>query len=358
MSHKLISNKFLILFPDEVKKGFVVEDLFNKNLFSVSRLEILIEILKFAESPKRIFEIENFLKENFKLEKIDAKKLISSLIENNVLVKLNSNFKKIMNNFLYWKNHGWESAFKFHLITKDYPFLQGTTPSYREIDKQIMEKYERISKPPSIFKIYPTAKRIGLDFKNTLLSKVSFNSLFTNASLRKKKLNKKDISELLYFTFGYQKIIKFHKFDVLLKTSPSGGARHPTEAYILSLKITGIPNGLYHYNVKENSLELLREGNFTKYIKNNIFEWKKINFEPQVVLFITSLFERNRWRYREPRTFRSIFFDIGHLLETLTLLAYGLRAKIHTGYNMNYEEIERFIGINRFKESLFFFCAL
>jgi hypothetical protein len=40
----------------------------------------------------------------------------------------------------------------------------------------------------------------------------------------------------------------------VLKTSPSGGARHPIEAYVLVRRVTGIRPGVYHYSVKRHAL--------------------------------------------------------------------------------------------------------
>lgn len=43
----------------------------------------------------------------------------------------------------------------------------------------------------------------------------------------------------------------------LLKTSPSGGARHPVEVYPVVLRIEDVPPGVYHYSVRHHALERL-----------------------------------------------------------------------------------------------------
>jgi hypothetical protein len=48
---------------------------------------------------------------------------------------------------------------------------------------------------------------------------------------------------------------------------PSAGARYPLEIYMINLKkISNIKKGLYHYNVKWNTIELLKEEDYEKVI--------------------------------------------------------------------------------------------
>jgi len=48
--------------------------------------------------------------------------------------------------------------------------------------------------------------------------------------------------------------------DIGVKTSPSGGSRHPIEVYPVVLAVAGIEPGIYHDSVASNSLVLLRPG--------------------------------------------------------------------------------------------------
>jgi len=47
---------------------------------------------------------------------------------------------------------------------------------------------------------------------------------------------------------------------------PSAGARYPLEIYVVILNSKEIPEGIYHYNVKWNTLELLEKGDFKQII--------------------------------------------------------------------------------------------
>ena len=39
-----------------------------------------------------------------------------------------------------------------------------------------------------------------------------------------------------------------------LKTSPSGGARHSIEAYVVVRRVAGVPAGVYHYDAAAHAL--------------------------------------------------------------------------------------------------------
>ena len=68
-----------------------------------------------------------------------------------------------------------------------------------------------------------------------------------------------DFSILLLWTWGHTHLLTDPQVgQYVLKTSPSGGARHPTEVYPVVLRVDGVEPGLYHYSVKNHGLELLR----------------------------------------------------------------------------------------------------
>src|SRR4029450_13028708 len=70
-----------------------------------------------------------------------------------------------------------------------------------------------------------------------------------------------DLSPLLSLTFGVHMTGKGHDGrELVFKTSPSGGACHPYEAYVLALRVEGLPRGLYHYASDTHHLNVLKKG--------------------------------------------------------------------------------------------------
>jgi hypothetical protein len=81
-------------------------------------------------------------------------------------------------------------------------------------------------------------------------------------------------------------------------------------------------------------------------------------FEPEAVLVITSVFTRNMYRYREPRTFRTVFLDAGHLIATADATAGSLGISTFFHHAVNDREVERELGISYLTEGVLAAIAL
>jgi hypothetical protein len=72
-----------------------------------------------------------------------------------------------------------------------------------------------------------------------------------------------DFSALLLWTWGQTRTMRDPDLGpYILRTGPSGGARHPSEVYPVVRRVEGIPPGIYHYSVQRHRLETLRLGKF------------------------------------------------------------------------------------------------
>jgi hypothetical protein len=61
-------------------------------------------------------------------------------------------------------------------------------------------------------------------------------------------------------------------------------------------------------------------------------------------IVLTSVFERNMYRYREPRTFRTFHMDVGHILATIEMLGQEFHFKTRIHFNFNEDAILQQIG--------------
>jgi SagB-type dehydrogenase family enzyme len=105
-----------------------------------------------------------------------------------------------------------------------------------------------------------------------------------------------------------------------LKTSPSGGARHPIEAYVCARRVTGLRPGLYHYAADVHQLERIRGGDMTARVK----AWmpQSAHFAQAAFLVVlTAVLERQVWRYPYPRAYRAALAEAGHVCQTFCLAA-------------------------------------
>jgi SagB-type dehydrogenase family enzyme len=110
----------------------------------------------------------------------------------------------------------------------------------------------------------------------------------------------------------------------VMKTSPSGGCRHPIEVYPIVNKVEGVTRGIYHYSVRKHGLSLIKPGNFEEEIVHYCSgqTW----FRNVAVLFVmTAILARSMWRYRNSRAYRVLQIDAGHLGQTFCLVCTSLK---------------------------------
>jgi SagB-type dehydrogenase family enzyme len=248
-----------------------------------------------------------------------------------------------------WKDWSPAASF-FHFSTKD-----AHAPRAPEDSVRALRRRARKNPMPSSLKHYPGAKRIVLpapevegEFPGVLLKRRTWRR-FSHRTLELKQL-----STLLGLTFGVQWWVDLRGIGrVALKTSPSGGARHPIEAYVLALRVQGLPRGLYHYNAGAHRLELLRGGaqpaQVTRYLNGQ--RWFSA---AAAVVLMTGVFARTQWKYPSSRAYRVVLADAGHLGQTFCLVATWLGLAPFSTMAMADSRIERDLEIDGISESILY----
>jgi SagB-type dehydrogenase family enzyme len=259
-----------------------------------------------------------------------------------------------------WSRSGWEEAAQYHLSTFDYPFVDYDVGG-REIDTGRMHDYVRREPDVSRYKRYPDAPRLALPEPGAELLPVELADALR--SVDGTPLDRDRLERLLSMTFaeiGRISTARWPRAPMVRRTSPSGGARHPTEAYVLALNVAGLAPGWYHVGVSPPELEMLDDELPSESELAELFPlgYVRVPIAVDAIVILTSVFERNMFRYREPRTFRTVHMDAGHLAATLVLAAAGLDVRAHVAYPDNDELIERQLGLSGLREGFMLSVAL
>ena len=130
------------------------------------------------------------------------------------------------------------------------------------------------------------------EFAEVLLARRTWRG-FGRAAIRRRQLG-----SLLDLTFGAQMAgTTGAGNEVLFKTSPSAGACHPIEGYVLVLRVAGITPGFYHYSPRTSSLHLVRKGATSRQAVTCLAgqSWYA---GAAAVVFLTAVLPRLWWRYR------------------------------------------------------------
>lgn len=243
-----------------------------------------------------------------------------------------------------WRQFGWAEAYSYLAATRDYPFVQMGNPAGFVADNERMQEYSQESAPPCVYQTLPAEQSFPL---RKLDSKGSLSSAISSLSGQQIR-GREGVAVLLDACFGERGKISFlHQGEFLRKAVPSGGARHPTEAFLFSFSGFCFPLGVYHYNVQHHRLDLLRSGDFYKTASEATFDLGKKYAKPPVALLVfTTLFERAMWRYRDARSWRAPLMDVGHTMMAYRVVSNALGFKHYTYQKFQDDTICGLLGVN------------
>lgn len=171
---------------------------------------------------------------------------------------------------------------------------------------------------------YPRLDSIKLEKEFSSKMKTSFDKVLYNRKstrdFKSKLLTTKELSTLLYFSSGVRSIVK-NDWNTSRRFYPSGGARFPLEAYVILYNNTELEKGVYHYNVRHHSLEILKKGDYLNELKKGLDPpWLK---DANMAILTTAVFGRNQIKYGD-RGYRLILAESGHLAQNVYLIAASL----------------------------------
>jgi SagB-type dehydrogenase family enzyme len=166
------------------------------------------------------------------------------------------------------------------------------------------------------------------------------------------------MAQLLLWTWGQTAICTDRGAGrVILKTSPSGGARHPIEVYPVVFRVDGIAPGAYRYNVERHALDLVRIGDFEKETCSLMADQAWVG-DSACAFFMTCYHKRSSWKYKASRTYRVAHLDAGHLAQTFHLVSTALGLGPFTTAATDDAGIERFLLLDPAEEFHMYACAV
>jgi SagB-type dehydrogenase family enzyme len=131
------------------------------------------------------------------------------------------------------------------------------------------------------------------------------------------------LSALLHYGCGITASVPAYGFDSLpLRTFPSHGGLQSPEVYVAARAVKGLEAGIFHYEPRSHSLELLQRGDYGTELRALAFGEAYVA-QAAVVFLVTAVYDRLRWKYGE-RAYRFACTDVGFLGENLYLVAEDL----------------------------------
>jgi SagB-type dehydrogenase family enzyme len=252
-----------------------------------------------------------------------------------------------------WKHWNPAAGF-FHFTGRDLPFEADLVRMGRYMKSLIREE-----PMPIPVKHYARAAQTRLpppkangEFPRVLTSRRTWRRFAAG------KLAMADLSTLLGLVWGVREWVAVPPLGrFALKTSPSGGALHPIEAYLVARDVEGISPGIYHYDASRHRLELLRRGITRDQMSDYVMGQRWFSDAAAFVL-MTAVFSRTQWKYRYPRAYRVVLAETGHLCQTFCLVATWLGLAPFCTMAIADSKIDQDLGIDGVTEGVLYVAGV
>ena len=278
---------------------------------------------------------------------------IKKLVGHSLLQRSDRKEHRLEHAMAAWKHWNPAAGF-FHFSGRDLPFEADLVRIGRYMEGLTHEKAM-----PVPVKNYPRAAQtrlppVGVDgeFPRVLTSRRTWRRFADG------KLALSDLSTLLGLTWGVREWVAVPPLGrFAVKTSPSGGALHPIEAYVVARDVQGISPGIYHYDASRHRLELLRRG-ITRDQMSDYVMGQRWFSDAAAFVMMTAVFTRTQWKYRYPRAYRVVLAEAGHLCQTFCLTATWLGLAPFCTMAIADSKIDRDLKIDGVKEGVLYVAGV
>ena len=165
-------------------------------------------------------------------------------------------------------------------------------------------------------------------------------------------LTQEELAALVWATQG----VTLASQNYLLRTAPSAGALYPVETYLAVHKVEEMEPGIWHLNLPDFCLELLKEMD-TRQALVQACLGQRFMGEASVNFIWTGILNRAMWKYRE-RAIRYICMDAGHICQNLMLAATALNLGCCPVGAFFDGEVENLVGVDGHEEVALYLAAV
>jgi SagB-type dehydrogenase family enzyme len=226
---------------------------------------------------------------------------------------------------------------------KAFDYLEDEIP-----DEFVESDQSKGVSPPPLEKAIPKgARTIGLPaMENNLLGMMPLIEVFRKRRSRRafteESLSLEELSYLCWAVAGVHQVGPNNTFTK--RTSPSGGARHPFETYLVVERVDDLDPGIYRYSGLRHQLVLVKPGGgFARqlgetavqpFVKNSavIFIWTVVPY-------------RHEWRYLFMGA-KPVAMDMGHYCQNLYLAAESIGAGTCALASYRQEVVDEVLGVD------------
>ncbi len=309
-----------------------------------------LDVIRFFFAPRTI---QDALVEFRSYSQASVARAILQLIDAELLLEYGSaaweQDEQVKSSWRPWLPEG-----AFHFMTKDTPYVRPDWPIERRL-----KLLPATPAPPQFKEVraadvvpLPSHRMVGDTFFKTL------HARRTHRDFARGKISLESVSQLLQTTWGVQGYFRTNAFGKLpYKTSPSGGARHPGEVYLMALRVDGLETGTYHYEANSHRLARLPARASARLARAYCVDQPYCG-RAAALFIMTAVFARTMWKYGRARAYRVVLLEAGHLCQTFCLTATRLGLAPFSTAALKDSLIERDLGLDGISESVLYVAGV
>ena len=241
-----------------------------------------------------------------------AENLLMQFVQRDILLEEGSSLDERDRRLQDAWRWGHEARF-FHFSTRDVPYEED-----RAAQRESLLRLKREETPLGPFQDLE-GKRVSLGGDFSGLEETLGDVLLRRRTLRsfsRQRLSLELFGRITRWIWGYTHLNESGEIGpYLLKTSPSGGARHSIEVYPIVIRVEGLKPGVYHYAVRENALVAVG-GDLIEDELRSIFGGQPWLAQAAVIYVMVARIARSDWKYRHGHAYRVLLLDAGQLGQT------------------------------------------
>jgi SagB-type dehydrogenase family enzyme len=147
------------------------------------------------------------------------------------------------------------------------------------------------------------------------------------------------------------------------RATPSGGGLYPLELYAAPLRpLSAMPEGLYHFNVKDNALEKIGTGNlFDRFYDLLMTQqpgfMRHVLGEGSLLVIFSAVFSRTLGKYGQ-RGYRYVLYEAGHAMQNLQLTAAALGYQGFMSAAFDDDDLSDLLGLHGVEEAPLYYAII
>jgi SagB-type dehydrogenase family enzyme len=175
--------------------------------------------------------------------------------------------------------------------------------------------------------------------------------------LRNDNITLKDLSEILFFSAGITREMRYNYGTYYMRAASATGALYPIELYIVCRDLSpNLKAGVYHFCPAEFNLTEIRSGDYLTQLSAATGNNSNI-LNSQISIIFTSFAWRNAWKY-QARSYRHWYWDSGVIAANLLAVTTSMRLSAELVMGFVDDALNNLLRLEKQKEATIVMAAI